>query len=148
MKVGGAVIVTSSNLTIIKSSFEGNSAGVGGAIYAEHSSDIMIANCTFALNTMTCIAEGASCFGGGVLYSIESAMTVCCSIFRNNSVRGNGGVFAFQESTANIYQSIFMNNRAEGRGGVISANSANITISTSEFRSNSADEGGVVHAFI
>ena len=40
--VGGAIIANQSNLTIIKSNFEGNSAEIGGAIFAAVNSNITI----------------------------------------------------------------------------------------------------------
>ena len=39
-KVGGAILTTRSNLTIVNSTFDGNSAQMGGAIYAEQQSNI------------------------------------------------------------------------------------------------------------
>ena len=107
VKVGGAIIATSSNLTVIETIFEGNSADVGGAIYAEQNSNIVITSSTFINNTshMTCIINGVPCFGGGAVHLSNSMMTVDCCLFTNNSAMGDGGVFEFHGSKVNINQS-------------------------------------------
>ena len=50
---GGAIVSTHSNVTIMDSTFEGNSAQAGGAIFAELQSNITIINSTFVGNQAT-----------------------------------------------------------------------------------------------
>ena len=48
--VGGAIVSTSSNVTVIKCKLKGNGAEVGGAIFSELQSNFVIINTTFRGN--------------------------------------------------------------------------------------------------
>ena len=50
--IGGALIVTHSNVTIIQSNFTQNRAQLGEAIYAENETIIVIKNVSFIFNTV------------------------------------------------------------------------------------------------
>lgn len=141
LAVGGALSISSSNVTVTNSTIERNSAGAGGAVFANQHSNINISNTVFRENSVHC----PDCLGS-VMYT-EGSCTVSvhnCS-FQGNTAAGDGGVFAMTESTFTISSSTFANNSAE-RGGVIYAKSSNtIVIVDSQFIHNYASvSGGVV----
>ena len=120
-RVGGALVVTSSTVTISTSCFESNAAAIGGAIFLQMGSIIDINNCTFINNSATGCSDD-SCHGGALF--IDSGCTVSAhnSTFTNNTAEHSGGAIAlFQgnvlESTHNAYSF----NRAGRLGGAISA---------------------------
>ena len=64
--VGGAIIASQSNVTIIRSDFIGNGAEIGGAIFAMHGSDIAILNSRFVGNSAANCSNAQVRFGGVV----------------------------------------------------------------------------------
>ena len=141
---GGAIVSTHSNVTIIDSTFEGNSAHAGGAIFAELQSNITIINSTFVGNQATSLRSHQYCYtGGGALYSDgDGSVVVHNSTFEYNTAHWFGGVMATSRSTHNNFTS----NIAYHFGGVLSSgNYSSITITNSEFIGNSANYfGGVL----
>ena len=101
---GGAIVSTHSNVTIMDSTFEGNSAQAGGAIFAELQSNITIINSTFVGNQATSLQSYQYCYtGGGVLYSDSgSSVVVHNSIFDHNTAHWLGGVIATGRSAHNF----------------------------------------------
>ena len=152
-KMGGAIAVMRSTVTITNSTFEGNSAERGGAIYAEQDSNVTIANSTFVKNAVKCNSSESlrnySCYGG-VLYSHNCTINVCYSTFHNNSAEGadsHGGVFGLFDSIVSIYQNVFLHSRATWNGGVILIWKSNITSARNTFNKSNANQGGVLYAF-
>ena len=151
--VGGAIVSTSSNVTFIESRFEENSAEVGGVIFSELHSNIIIINTTFIGNHADINTKYVHCPGGGVLYT-ENGGTVMIrnSHFIQNSANfsSRGGVLAgANNTTITITDSEFTSNSGARGGGVVAAwgaTNTTITITDSEFASNSAAGwgGGVV----
>ena len=141
---GGAIVSTHSNVTIIDSTFEGNSAQAGGAIFAELQSNITIINSTFVGNQATSLQSHQYCYtGGGVLYSDSgSSVVVHNSTFEHNTAHWLGGVMATGRST----HIIIISNAAYHFGRVLSSGKySSITITNSEFIGNSANYfGGVL----
>ena len=116
--IGGAVIANKSNIVIARSQFEGNSAKVGGAIFAELGSNITIINSTFVKNDATCNAYDLAeiCFGGVLhsesgLISDQTQLTVVDSEFSGNSAL-YGGVVSTYSGTVNCTSCNFSNNWA------------------------------------
>ena len=158
--VGGAIIANQSNLTITKSNFEGNSAEIGGAIFATVNSNITIISSTFKNNYATSITERSDLlYSGGALY-IESTtrgsnfisgdkcqLVVLESEFRNNSA-SQGGVLSIHGCTVSITSSVFINNSAR-QSGVIQAEAGRIMmLYNSTFYKNMAHLSyGVVYVF-
>ena len=140
--VGGSIVVSMSSATIQSTSFKGNCAKNGGAVYGELDSQILIAKSNFTGNKAT--AEG------GALYAASGChVTITASIFQNNKAGSFGGALQFLHSTTFINHSNFSNNKANRYGGVISvvSNSA-VNIIGSEFYYNAAEgdyNGGVTH---
>ena len=156
-RVGGAILATWSNVTIVNSTFKGNNAQAGGVIFAELQSNITILNSHFLENQATFIRSGYDCYygGGGVLYvdsSNTSTVTVKTSSFERNTGEWLGGVIALASTTdhviINITDSDFVSNEAQKRGGVLdlsSANNVSVAIFGSTFHNNSAKFGGTVN---
>lgn len=151
---GGAILSTSSNITIEESTFEGNHAGVGGAIFSEFLSNITIINSTFSGNfAQTPEYDTNYLPGGGVLNAVDGGTVIIHdSLFVNNSALGGGGggvLSAVRQIIIHIGHSRFMNNTAFNRngkgGGVLyAAESVNISINSSQFVNNYCENGGGV----
>lgn len=145
--VGGAVAATNSNVVIIDSRFQENSAGLGGCIFSEFHSNITVFNTTFERNIATHVDY---CNGGGVLYTMNgSSLTIHSSHFSNNKAVGGGVLVSRDNVNIVIINSHFINNSAlGGGGGVISAlNNISLTITHSDFINNKAHgSGGVLYA--
>ena len=149
---GGAIASTHSNVTIIDSVFEGNSAQAGGAIFAQLQSNITIINSTFVGNQATSLQSHQYCYaGGGVLYCDSgSSIIVNSSTFERNTAHWLGGVMTtglHGTVTITITNSDFVSNTAGYLGGVLSsADNSSITITNSNFTENSANsDGGVLY---
>ena len=154
INVGGAVLASTSNLTVLECIFRGNGVYVGRAIYANDASTITVANSTFEMMTLKCMSliigrYEHNVIGGGTVYSLDSTINISCSTFINNSVEGdecNGGVIQLNSSKLQLYDCMFVNNAAEGSGGVISADLTHMTIESTTFSNNSVvGNGGVIY---
>ena len=145
-RVGGALIVTSSNVDIISSCFESNTAKIGGAVFSQFGSNINISNCTFVNNSATGCSD-AQCHGGALF--IDSGCTVIAhnSTFVNNTARYSGGAVAlFQGKFLDSIHNVFSSNRADRYGGAISAYSrSRVTIDNSCYSYNRGGSGGAIY---
>ena len=159
--VGGAIVATArSNITVIESIFEENSAKLGGAIFTDFGSHITIINTSFSENSI----DGYNYImqrwywswdrnvGGGVLYGDSATITIQDSQFTNNTAgyRMCGGVVFIVSNEVDTD-----NNTAQGDvcAGVVFASwcpviplavNSTLTIENSLFISNSAQMGGGV----
>ena len=145
--VGGAVIVSRSNVTFLSSSFVGNSADFGGAVFGDKHSQISVLKSNFSGNVANT--------GGGALYTIGRCnVTIVASIFQNNTatrVRGFGGAVASIGGSVVVNHSNFTYNVVGGlggRGGAISvALRTLLKINSGKFTFNVAEgdnNGGVI----
>ena len=108
VSLGGAIASYRSNLIIIGSIFEGNSATLGGAIHAITECDITILNSTFFNNQAVCQKEKCT--------------------DENRFIGGHGGAILLLESSLSIKYTLFDSHYASTFGGVIEALKSNITI--------------------
>ena len=138
-QVGGAIIVSQSSATILNTSFEGNHAEFGGAIYGELNSQISVIKSNFTGNKAKA--------GGGALYAVSGChVTIIDSNYQNNTVTGLGynsfgGALGFCHSAVLINHSHFSHNMANNFGGVIStALNTILNIDDSEFYYNAAKD--------
>ena len=139
LRVGGALCVISSNLSISSSWFGSNEARGGGAMYIKTGSNISIADCVFVKNK-------AKRDGGALHVVSSSAVIVDNSTFINN-IAAYGGAVYLHGAVFRDYQSIFHGNRAWDWGGAIDASDSRITIDRSSYSNNTSGyEGGAVHA--
>ena len=121
---GGAITMThSSIITVIDSTFAGNSANAGGAIFGEQLSYIVVINSTFMGNHAF---NKKSCYGGALYIQSGSTLEIYNSTFKNN--------IAISET------------RFNGAGGsiAIAGGAAYLHISGSEFSYNNAMNGGAI----
>ena len=149
--VGGAIIATQSNVTVINSKFAENNAEIGGAIFATLGSNIVMINSIFVGNTATNRSKDMYCYGG-VLYSesvffrTTQVATSGCEFSNNTATYGI--VFTALNCTVNVTSSKFHNNIAVERGGVMWLQTGTVlTISDSEIANNTAQKhgGGVMY---
>ena len=143
LRVGSAIIISASNVSITDSRFERNSADAGGAIFGEANCEITILRGVFIYNV-------ALRGGGGFMYTRSGCSIVIIDVQyaqHNIAYIGNGAIFAFHQSvTVTIIGGQYINNTADqvhtNAAGVISVDASNISITNSVFINNS---GGVVY---
>ena len=143
--VGGAVVITHSNVTIDGCLFEDNEASKGGAVYAKQASDVALKNSDFYSNAaLDC---DRLCYGGALYLEGSSSMTVHDCMFENNTSEDDGGVAAVINATLTISHCYAADNDARSFGGVIrTENGGTVTIVDSNFTRNNANGGGVISA--
>ena len=150
--VGGALSVTRSNLTIIRSTVKHNGAEVGGALFCELESSITIINTTFSLNQATSTST-SQCYGGAIFSQGGCSVTVINSTFYKNRASslndqgGGGAIAALDGSEMDIRKCMFTYNEAE-YGGAILVWKATLAFNESVFHNNEAtSQGGAVCAW-
>jgi len=124
--VGGAIVNWEGTVTISGSSFSGNSAEWGGAIFNE--GELNISDSSFSRNS----AED-----GGAISNWEE-LSVTNSTFQNNLAEDGGAIYNGEE--LNISDSTFKHNSAEW-GGAIDNGIGELSISGSSFSNNLAEAG-------
>ena len=158
---GGGIHSNGGKLTVINSTFSGNSAGGAGGIYSINGT-VTVTNSTFSGNRATAygVAGGgiASVSGtltvinstfsgnstnlaaGGGIYSDTNKLTAMSSTFSGNSASYGGGIYSYG-GTLTVAGSTFAGNIASGTGGgIISYDPLAVTNCT--FAGNSASYGG------
>ena len=96
---GGAIIIVHSNISIIDSMFQENSAEVGGAVFGEFS-NIKIINNTFIKNHAVSQNNDTQCYGGALYFQYGCTVVISdCSFYKNgeftaNDDGGGGGAIA------------------------------------------------------
>ena len=156
VSVGGALLTTSSNVSITNTKFDLNTAELGGVLLATNS-NITITQCTYSSN---------SAHYGGVIFTNGSSVTIDNSTFNNNAAKENvsgvdnrnygdyyrnyvsyhGGVMLTFGGSLTIMNSSFANNKAGEVGGVIwSEVVSSLSITSSSFTNNTAgSHGGIM----
>ena len=134
-RIGGAMVVNHSNVSIYHSNFTENRAQLGGAIYAENGSNVNISATSFVFNTAnSSYYDPEEVAAGGALYAAYScSITVFDSYFDKNEVYFGyriGGTLTLFRSNLFITGSVFTRSRAE-YGGV-----AFLLESTAKFQDN------------
>ena len=160
VRIAGAILVTTSNIHIIRCNFLENNAEIGGAIYVHKRSNINIINSTFINNHATinnthirdCQTKFNNSIGkiactGGAIITLKSSLNIDnCTFINNTNLCGGGGALSIQyKSVAKIHKSEFHGNKANGSGGALAIIIlSNVTIESSKFLTNSAHFGGVM----
>ena len=158
MDSGGAISVTSCNLSVIGNTFWNNSAILGGALDAENSTINLIGN-TFQGNfatetggalylhasitifTNNHFTEGYAQLGGAIVADGNGTVTMQGeNIIRNNTARYGGGIVSLDSQLGFMGNTIFRNNTAVYGGGLYTYSS--VINGKATFISNSATEGG------
>ena len=165
-KVGGALFIDSSNISINYSHFDGNSANIGGAIFSQMGSNITINNCTFLYNAATgckskqgcsftyyrygCLSEPQYCHGGAIFVS-TGTLIVTDSTFMNNTATSTGGAIVLSQGRLFEANNVFRNNGVASlkKGGVIAAyDGSKLTMDSSYYEQSEAYDGGVFYVHL
>ena len=141
--VGGAIIATHSTIYVSNSDFNGNSAQAGGAIFAEMGSEVTIMDSRFVSNTFIPFNS----IGGAIHIEDSTASIGGDSLFSNNQAFA-GGAVAFFVSNGTIFDGNFTNNFAIAAGAVY-CYSGSASIKGGHFSKNSAGlAGGVIYSLL
>ena len=135
---GGALYVRSSNIAVTGNTFQHNSANSsGGVIYIQHNSNITIMNNTFQ--------DNHAVLTGGCLISMENnTVTFTENTFLNNAASFGGVLSVFQNSILNIMGNCFYNNVGL-HGGVLYTHQSIMYSINNNFSNNTAQlMGGVI----
>ncbi|MGF1578053.1 MAG: hypothetical protein ACFCD0_01685 [Gemmataceae bacterium] len=145
---GGAILATSTTVSIDRSEFRSNSAntGDGGAIRSS-STNLVISNSGFERNTARMSSNGSSGRGGAV-YVYSGSGTITDSTFTLNTAENQGGAIFFSSgSHGTVVNSVFYANSAELGGGAVAASGATVWISGTVLQDNLTwGDGGAVRA--
>jgi predicted outer membrane repeat protein len=139
--LGGALFRTPDaaiqSTTIDRSSFTGNSATKGGALYL-HNSKLFVTASTFAKNV--------ALEGGGALFSDSSVLNLSNDTFASNLARlGLGGAIFLTGHGGMLQNVTFLDNQASGGPGYFGAaiaGNTSLTITNSVFSGNTTDDCG------
>ena len=137
VSVGGALLTTSSNVSVTNTKFVSNEADIGGVLLA-YKSIISISQCTYSYNR--------ALYSGGVMATVESSVDIDISTFSKNEATHEysiGGVMYTFDGTFDITSSTF-NNNSGFFGGVMRTSDGSFNITSSTFNNNSAAYGGVM----
>ncbi len=164
-KVGGALFIDNSNVSIAYSYFDDNSAQIGGAIFSQMGANITISSCTFVYNGATgCGRRGCSvlfihsfisvtcsldhCHGGAIFVDTGSTLIVTNSTFMNNTADSSGGAIVLSQGRLFDVNNVFKYNSVpiKRKGGVMSAyDRSKLTMDGSYYEQNEAFEGAVIY---
>ena len=169
VRVGGAIIMDRSNISVNHSRFENNTADIGGDIFADRDNALFIYNTTFIGNGRQPTSK-ESPFGGAIFSHQNTLSAIDCqfqnkhatvgasvmspvlntmvngSNFDSNSASDHSaGVFGYN-STVFIYGSNFSNNTALGGAGVTTHQGTNSVI-MSVFTNNKVRQHGAALEF-
>ena len=153
LKVGGAIFAERSTITLLNSTFEGNAAEKGGAIYSDRGSNITIINSTFVGNHAVCQSgSGRSRSGlftqvssGGAIVVYHSRINSSHTVFNSNQACKDGGALLVWQSVISSSGDQFSNNSAGGNGGAMLEYKSTAHFNGSHFTNNTAGKkGGVV----
>ncbi|MBR2695032.1 MAG: right-handed parallel beta-helix repeat-containing protein, partial [Thermoguttaceae bacterium] len=129
----GGAINANGALTVIDSTFTGNTVNNFGGAIRSNSVSLTVSGCQFTDNE-------AYLVGGALfLYDLETA-NVRDSIFTGNTAKTEHGGAIYSNGALTVSGSTFTNNKADGDGGAINS-LENLTVTDSTFTGNSANEG-------
>jgi hypothetical protein len=155
---GGAIYTTpSSNLTIADSRLFGNSAGSGGAIFADNTfAPLTITNSVLSDNIA--FGDEATTGWGGAILLLGSEASIEGGEIHDNEARTGGAIVAWELSTLVINRTVIFDNRAlngpggglrlgEGPGSNVSAALTDVTLdgNTAEGGALAFPTGGGIH---
>jgi len=138
---GGGVETWGGTVNIDHSTFSGNSAYNGGAVYCRECT-LTVTNSTFSANT----GLGSMSYGGGISTYEGSSVTVIDSSFSGNIGWTGGAIFTNIGATLVVSGSTFSNNRTTGAGAGAIGTRGTALVSNSTFHGNVAVEsnGGAI----
>lgn len=129
---GGALSVTGATVNMSAVTISGNTADVGGGIYA--------ANCTVNLAYVTFDDNAATVDGGGI-YMNGGTLTTENGAISGGAAGGDGAGLYLRSATTNLGSPV-ANNIADGNGGGIYMKSGTLSINAVNVGQNEATNGG------
>jgi len=133
---GGGVAATSADSAFVRTFFDQNEAGFGGALSLELSRGTM-SECTFSQNSVV--------DSGGALSIVQCDMTWNRILLNDNTALRDGGAAVLDNSTIQMTKAQFRGNVANDDGGAFTASTSTVAIFSSQFLANKAnDNGGAV----
>ena len=112
LEIGGGVFLDSTSPTIVNCVVTGNTAVLGGGLYAFFGASPSIVGCVFEGNT-------ASVSGGGLGAQSGSAIEIVDCRFTSNTSLGDAGALFFSDSLPIVVNCTMDGNTAETVGGAI-----------------------------
>jgi predicted outer membrane repeat protein len=139
---GGAIHSNYSNIEIVGTRFESNTAAIGGAINWLSSFKMKISSSSFKSNTAT----GNGVDGGSALFATSaSTITINDVTFDSNVARGQGTLAFYFGPYGTVSNSTFTNNLARtGGGGIFVGSSSRATVTGCNFFNNDGPRGGAI----
>ena len=137
---GGAMCISSSNVTVQQCLFKENTVtyGVGGgAIFMQETRGSFV-NCTFERNSVESSLKRNG-YGGAVCAIANSHLTVHHCLFKENTATFSGGATYIQESHIDVKQCLFKENTATYAGGAISMKKTRGSFVNCTFERNSVE---------
>ena len=149
--IGGALIITHSNVTIIDGNFTENRAQVGGAICAQNHSIITLINSTFIFNTAnSSLYTPDQTAAGGAIYAFNNcSIFVYSSYFQRNEVYYGyrlGGSIGMYQGKLHMIGSVLSNSRAQVGAAVYLSESMGVFNRSNITSSNAYYNGGALHS--
>ncbi len=137
---GGMYTHAGANVTLINTTFSGNTASNGGGIYMNTGSNISFDNCTITMNHATTI-------GGGIyLNSVGAATIMENSTVSDNTATGISGGLHFNNCSPIIRETIICDNVSDSGGGALFTNGgADPELINCIIAGNQGTQGGAVY---
>ena len=143
---GGVGCFENALVTIVNTTFKGNTVSNNGGVFNVNTSTINIVTSTFTNNS--------ALNSGGVAHIVNSAVTTMGVTFDHNMASRIGGTISLDNSNLTAVSTTFLNSHAGSNGGLLYAFSSSnapkrtlIEISQSRLSENiAAIEGGILYA--
>lgn len=138
---GGACDFGDSNVTIIGSKFNNNSANLGGAIFFENKK-VFNKN---VLDIKDCDFNNSHAIYGGSIFSMYNYLTNVNNSKFNNGISYFGGAITCAGGNLTVNNSGFKNGKSKFGGAIVT--DKNLTIANSKFSNNYANVGNDIARF-
>ena len=150
--VGGAILLTQSNVVFMRTLFKRNSAEFGGAIFCERHSNITVTDTIFERNNVTSW-HNATVSCGGAIYcqhgsylKLENVTFDSNEAIRENGHSVGGAIAAMEGIKLDISKCIFSDNEATDDGGAMYIWKGTVSISKTVYNYNYvARRGGAIY---
>lgn len=128
---GGGIFGALGTIEITNGTIENNSSSLGGGLYTDYSTSLVINNSLITGNS-------ASSMGGGLYIAHSTDVLINDSLISSNQASNfGGGIFSRQQSQLTLTRSIIHDNQANIRGGGFYSEGGNtIAINNSTFSAN------------
>jgi hypothetical protein len=137
------IALTSSNVTITHSRFEGNNVGpIGAVISNEFGSDLVIINSTFIKNSASSLYAGYAYYCHNDFYNITSGIVhttghgSSVKIYDSKFVQNEGVILFGENFNMFITHTRFMDNVCRGYLAIVHVTDSNLIVSHSTFNNN------------